>query len=75
MRQPAEAGIVDALRANCEEILSLVVADDEGTIGYTVSSPAVIERHVESRTARLGAHARRDAVRSSVGRDARKTRP
>jgi len=70
--QPARAGIVDALRANCEEILSLVVADDEETIGYIVFSSVVIERHVESRTARLGGQARGNSVRSSAGSKERK---
>ena len=70
-----EAGIIDALRANCEEILSLVVADDEETIGYTVFTPVLVERYTESRTARPGAHARRNAVRSSVGSEEGRTTP
>lgn len=70
--QPVEAGVVDALRANCEEILLLVVADDEENIGYIVFSSVVIERHVESRTARPGGQARGNAVESSAGSEERK---
>jgi len=42
--QPAEAGIVDALRENCEEILSLVAVEDEKIIGHILFSPVTIER-------------------------------
>ena len=40
---PTEAGIVDALRANCDDILSLVAVDDEEIIGHIVISPATVE--------------------------------
>lgn len=39
----AEAGIVDALRANCPDVLSLIDADDGVVVGHTLFSPVVIE--------------------------------
>jgi putative acetyltransferase len=41
--QPAETNIVDQLRQNCPEFVSLVAVDTEGIIGHIVFSPAVIE--------------------------------
>ena len=68
MRQPMEAGIVDTLRASCDDIFSLVSVEDEEIVGYILFSLVVIERHTESRTARLSAHTRRNYVQSSVSR-------
>ena len=41
--QSLEADIVDALRKNCAEILSLVAEHDETIIGHVLFSPAEIE--------------------------------
>ena len=38
-----EANIVDALRANCDPLLSLVAVSDEQIIGHILFSPATIE--------------------------------
>lgn len=38
-----EAIIVDTLRANCEELLSLVAVEDEKIVGHILFSPVVIE--------------------------------
>jgi putative acetyltransferase len=40
---PAEATIVDALRENCDDLLSLVAEDDGRIVGHIVFSPTVIE--------------------------------
>jgi putative acetyltransferase len=39
----AEADVVDALRANCSDLLSLVAVDEGQVIGHVLFSPAVIE--------------------------------
>lgn len=41
--QPREANIVDALRHNCDDLLSLVAIDHEKIAGHILFSPAVIE--------------------------------
>ncbi|HWQ18330.1 MAG TPA: N-acetyltransferase [Methanotrichaceae archaeon] len=41
--QPAEAQIVDNLRANCAGILSLVAVDGDQVVGHILFSPARIE--------------------------------
>ncbi len=41
--QPQEADIVDLLRCNCPDILSLVALVDECVVGHVLFSPAVIE--------------------------------
>lgn len=41
--QPAEADIVDRLRANCSDILSLVAVDGDRVVGHILFSPARIE--------------------------------
>lgn len=38
-----EANIVDALRENCDQLLSLVAVEDEQVIGHLLFSPATIE--------------------------------
>ena len=40
--QPAEANIVDALRANCPDLLSLVASTCGGVTGHILFSPVVI---------------------------------
>jgi putative acetyltransferase len=39
----AEANIVDALRTNCDQLLSLVAVEDEQIIGHILFSPATVE--------------------------------
>jgi putative acetyltransferase len=41
-KQPAEANIVDKLRQNCDELLSLVAIEDDEIVGHVLFSPAVI---------------------------------
>ena len=41
--QPEEAGIVDKLRAECDELLSLVAVCDGEVVGHILFSPATIE--------------------------------
>lgn len=41
--QPLEADVVDKLRAQCEEVLSLVAEDKDTVVGHILFSPAVIE--------------------------------
>ena len=41
--QPAEAHLVDTLRANCADAISLV-ADDNGVVGHILFTPVTIER-------------------------------
>jgi len=41
--QPAEASIVDKLRANCADILSLVAVEGDQVVGHILFSPARIE--------------------------------
>ena len=41
--QPAEANIVDKLRENCPDLLSLVAAQDGAVVGHILFSPARIE--------------------------------
>ena len=41
--QPAEANIVDALRKNCLEGVSLVALDGDKIVGHILFTPAVIE--------------------------------
>ena len=40
--QPAEAGIVDAIRGACPDILSLVAEDEGEPVGHILFSPAVV---------------------------------
>jgi len=42
--QPDEARIVDALRAHCPDLLSLVAVDGEEVVGHILFSPASLER-------------------------------
>lgn len=41
--QPTEANIVDRLRANCDDLLSLVAVDGKEIVGHILFSPVVIE--------------------------------
>ena len=41
--QPAEANIVDKLRENCRDLLSLVAVQDSAIVGHILFSPARIE--------------------------------
>jgi putative acetyltransferase len=41
--QPAEASIVDRLRQNCPDLLSLVALDGDEIVGHILFSPAKIE--------------------------------
>jgi putative acetyltransferase len=41
--QAQEANIVDNLRKNCEELLSMVAIDNEKTVGHILFSPVIIE--------------------------------
>ena len=41
--QPAEANVVDKLRQNCPEYLSLVAEDGKSIVGHILFTPAVIE--------------------------------
>ena len=41
--QPQEAVIVDKLRQNCDELLSLIAVEKEKIVGYILFSPATIE--------------------------------
>ena len=41
--QPAEADIVDRLRARCDELVSLVATDGEAIVGHILFSPATVE--------------------------------
>lgn len=41
--QPQEANIIDNLRENCEDILSLVAIEKEKIVGHILFSPVVIE--------------------------------
>ncbi|GAG15056.1 unnamed protein product, partial [marine sediment metagenome] len=41
--QATEAGIVDALRAGCDEILSLVAIEGEKIIGHILFSPVTVQ--------------------------------
>ncbi len=45
--QPQEAGIVDALRKNCERLLSLVAEVDGVIIGHILFSPVTVEDDLE----------------------------
>src|SRR5688500_13882394 len=40
--QPLEADLVDRLRANCDDALSLV-ADDDAVVGHILFTPVIIE--------------------------------
>ena len=40
---PLEAGIVDALRADCDDRLSLVAEEDGGIVGHILFTPVEIE--------------------------------
>lgn len=40
--QPQEAQLVDALRNNCSDLLSLVAVDGEDIVGHILFSPAVL---------------------------------
>jgi len=42
-KRPEEANIVDKLRRNCSEVLSLVAVEGEDIIGHILFSPALIE--------------------------------
>jgi putative acetyltransferase len=42
--QPQEANIIDNLRKNCEELLSMVAIDKEKIVGHILFSPVTIER-------------------------------
>ncbi|UCD34696.1 MAG: N-acetyltransferase, partial [Nitrospiraceae bacterium] len=42
--QSQEANIIDNLRKNCEDILSLVAIENEKIIGHILFSPVLIER-------------------------------
>ena len=46
--QPAEANLVDALRANGKVILSLVAVQDDRVVGHILFSPVAIESEKES---------------------------
>jgi putative acetyltransferase len=41
--QPLEAAIVDKLRGNCDDLLSLVATENEKIVGHILFSPAEIE--------------------------------
>ena len=41
--EPAEAAIVDSLRAACPEAISLVAVDENQVVGHILFSPAVLE--------------------------------
>ena len=41
--QAGEADIVDALRQNCAEVLSLVAVDGDDVVGHILFSPATVE--------------------------------
>ena len=41
--QPSEANIVDKLRENCQDLLSLVAVQDGAVVGHILFSPARIE--------------------------------
>ena len=41
--QPQEANIVESLRRNCKEILSLVAVNDDRVVGHVLFSPAELE--------------------------------
>ena len=41
--QPQEANIVDNLRENCDEILSIVAIENEKVVGHILFSPVTIE--------------------------------
>jgi putative acetyltransferase len=41
--QPQEANIVDKLKNNCEDLLSLVATENEKIVGHILFSPAEIE--------------------------------
>lgn len=41
--KPQEANIVNNLRRNCDELLSLVAVENEKIVGYILFSPAIIE--------------------------------
>ncbi|HPO15147.1 MAG TPA: N-acetyltransferase, partial [Candidatus Hydrogenedentes bacterium] len=41
--QPLEADVVDKLRVQCEDVLSLVAEDKDTVVGHILFSPAVIE--------------------------------
>lgn len=41
--QSAEADVIDALRKNCKEFISLVALDDEKIVGHILFTPAIIE--------------------------------
>jgi putative acetyltransferase len=42
--RPVEAGIVDALRAACPDLVSLVALDGDRVVGHILFSPATVER-------------------------------
>jgi len=48
--QPQEADIVDRLRRNCTDLLSLVAVVDDQVVGYILFSPATVEN--DDRTVR-----------------------
>jgi putative acetyltransferase len=41
--QPAEANIVDKLRENCRDLLSLVAVQNDAVVGHILFSPAKVE--------------------------------
>ena len=41
--EPAEAGIVDCIRAECPDALSLVAIDDGRVVGHILFSPAILD--------------------------------
>jgi len=41
--QPQEANIIDKLRINCDNLLSLVAIENEKVVGYILFSPVEIE--------------------------------
>ena len=42
--QPSEAGIVDKLRENCQDLLSLVAVQNGAVVGHILFSPVRIEK-------------------------------
>ncbi len=42
--RPVEAGIVDALRAACPDLVSLVAVEGDGIVGHILFSPVTVER-------------------------------